>query len=116
MSAAFTSHGPRFSMVSRFRSSPWRRKARSLRLRMISSTSSLTPSIVSYSWYLPAKFTRTTAAPGIAERSTRRRALPKVVANPRSSGSMTILPCVSESSSTLIAVGKTSSFITSLLA
>src|SRR5262249_32400579 len=55
----------------------------------MSTTSSWTPSIVEYSWSTPAIWTSVAAYPGIDDRSTRRRALPRVWPYPRSNGSIT---------------------------
>ena len=68
---------------------------------MRSVTSSLTPGIVSNSWSASSKRTWVTAAPGMDERSVRRRLLPSVWPKPGSSGEMTndcVLPSASPDS------------------
>src|SRR6185503_15565148 len=50
---------------------------------------SWTPSMEVYSWSTPSISTSVIAAPGMDDRSTRRRALPSVWPKPRSNGSMT---------------------------
>src|SRR5579864_6719487 len=70
----------------------------SLRFRISCVTSSTTPGTVENSCRTLSILTDVTAAPGIAASSTRRRALPRVTPKPRSSGSTTNLPYVSESS------------------
>ncbi len=54
------------------------RSTSSLRLRMMSVTSSFTPSIELNSWSTPSMRTLDTAAPGIEDSSVRRRLLPSV--------------------------------------
>src|SRR5215510_378924 len=58
----------------------------SLTLRIRSVTSSFTPGMTSNSWSASSKCTCVTAAPGIDERSVRRRLLPRVCPKPGSSG------------------------------
>src|SRR5262249_24077935 len=86
MSEAVTSPGPRLSSRSVTGSSDSHRSTRSLRLRMRSVTSSFTPGITSNSCSASSKRTWLTAAPGIDERSVRRRQLPSVWPKPGSSG------------------------------
>ena len=78
MSAAVTSAGPRTSRRSVSASSDSDVSTRSLRLRMTSVTSSVTPAMVSNSWSASSKRTWVTAAPGIDESSVRRSELPSV--------------------------------------
>ncbi len=56
------------------------------RFRMRSVVSSIAPGIGENSWSTPSTRTAVMAAPSIHDSSTRRRALPTVVANPRSKG------------------------------
>src|SRR6266550_6972576 len=86
MSPAVTSPGPRLSTRSVTGSSDSHRSTRSLRFRMRSVTSSLTPGITSNSCSASSKRTWLTAAPGIDESSVRRRQLPRVWPKPGSSG------------------------------
>ncbi len=58
----------------------------SLRFKMMSVTSSVTPAIVSNSWSDSSKRTVVMAAPGIDDRSVRRSELPSVWPKPGSSG------------------------------
>jgi hypothetical protein len=51
---------------------------RPLRFRMISVTSSTTPSMVENSWRLPSILMLVTAAPGMEDSRVRRRELPRV--------------------------------------
>ncbi len=53
---------------------------------MMSVTSSTTPASEENSWSTPSMCTAVIAAPSIEESRQRRRALPTVVANPRSNG------------------------------
>ena len=66
--------------------------ATSLRLRMMSVTSSTTSGIVVNSCSAPSIRTAVIAAPCSDESSTRRSALPSVMPKPRSSGSQANLP------------------------
>ena len=59
---------------------------------MISVTSSITPGSVENSCSTPSMRTAVIAAPCSDDSSTRRRELPSVSPNPRSSGSITNLP------------------------
>src|SRR6266498_6063282 len=68
----------------------WRRT--SLRFRMMSVTSSATSGIVMNSCSTPSIFTEVMAAPCSDESSTRRNEFPRVMPNPRSSGSATNFP------------------------
>src|SRR4051812_37177818 len=86
MFAARTSAGPRASRRSVTGSSDVQRSTRSFRLRMTSVTSSFTPLMTSNSWSASSKRTCVTAAPGIDDRSVRRRLLPSVWPKPGSSG------------------------------
>ena len=63
---------------------------------MMSVTSSRTPSIVLNSCCTPSIRIEVTAAPSSDERSTRRSELPNVCPKPRSSGSTSNTPSVSE--------------------
>ena len=56
------------------------------RLRMRSVVSSIAPGMGENSWSTPSTRTAVIAAPSMLESSTRRSALPTVVANPRSKG------------------------------
>ncbi len=56
------------------------------KLRMMSETSSTTPEIDENSWSTPSMWMAVMAAPSIEDSSARRRALPTVVAKPRSNG------------------------------
>ena len=66
--------------------SSWRRIASDFRFRIRSVTSSTTPGTAVNSCSTPSILTAVMAAPSIEERRTRRRALPIVVPQPRSSG------------------------------
>jgi hypothetical protein len=79
MSFAFTSPGPvATSGASTSSASVCMRTTRSLRLRMMSVTSSLTPGTVENSCATPSMRTLVIAAPPSEERRTRRRLLPNV--------------------------------------
>ena len=69
-----------------FDSSAWRVMAICFRLRMMSVTSSWTPGIDENSCSTPSMFTAVMAAPSMDDSRQRRRALPMVVAKPRSNG------------------------------
>src|SRR5882672_11097035 len=97
MSPAFTSLGPSTSMRMVFSSWVCMRRRTSLRLRMMSVTSSATLEMVVNSCSTPSMRTLVMAAPWSELRSTRRSALPRVMPNPRSSGSATNLPYISVS-------------------
>src|SRR5512143_918334 len=92
MSPAFTSRRPFTSKIPFLGPSPCSFRRTSLRLRMISVTSSITPGRVENSCSTPSMRTAVMAAPSSDDRSTRRGALPSVMPNPRSRGSMTNLP------------------------
>ena len=80
------------------------------RFSTISVTSSMTPGMVVNSCCTPSMVARTTAAPWSDERSSRRRELPMVVPNPRSSGSHVNFPYMSlERASRTSCSGRTSS-------
>ena len=89
MSWAVTSAGPLASRRRETGSSLWQTTTRSLRLRMMSVTSSTTPPMVSNSWRASSKRTWVTAAPGIDDSRTRRSELPMVCPKPGSRGLMT---------------------------
>jgi hypothetical protein len=61
---------------------------RPLRFKMISVTSSTTPSRVENSCWFPSILMEVTAAPGIDDSNVRRIEFPRVYPNPGSSGSM----------------------------
>src|SRR5437764_4822543 len=94
-SPALTSLGPSTSMRMVFSSCVCIRRRTSLRLRMMSVTSSATLEMLVNSCSTPSMRTLVMAAPWSELRSTRRSALPRVMPNPRSSGSATNLPYVS---------------------
>src|ERR1700758_3506599 len=73
------------------------------RLRMMSVASSTTPGIDWNSCSTPSIFTAVTAAPSIEESSTRRRAFPIVVPNPRSNGCAQNMPYLSVSEEVSVA-------------
>src|SRR5687767_3305491 len=88
MCAAVTSAGPFTSSRSVTGSSLWHTRTRSLRLRMMSVTSSVTPWMVSNSWRASSNRSCVMAAPGIEDSRVRRRELPSVWPKPGSSGLM----------------------------
>src|SRR5579884_1021209 len=88
MSPPVTVAGPRTSRRSVTGSSDSTRRTRSLRLRMRSVTSSLTPGRVVNSWRASSKRSWVTAAPGIDESRVRRSEFPRVWPKPGSSGEM----------------------------
>ena len=102
---ASTSHGPVTSNVI----SAWLPSIMltgiSLMFSKISITSSLTPSIVLYSWEIPSIATSVTAAPGIEDNKILLRAFPRVWPKPLSSGSKVIFDRLGVTSSTWISVG-----------
>src|ERR687893_1535458 len=111
MSAAVTSPGPSLVISSSIGSSRSSLNFRPFTLRMMSTTSSLTPGIVENSWLTPSMRTFVTAAPGSPESITRRKELPKVCPKPRGSGSATKIPRRSSSSSTLKRGGAISNIV-----
>src|SRR5215472_3582988 len=88
MSAAVTSPGPCLRRYMTTGSSCSDETTRSLRLRMMSVTSSVTPATVENSCRTPSIRMLVTAAPGIDESRVLRTELPIVYPNPGSSGSM----------------------------
>src|SRR5215203_6996825 len=80
-------------------------------LRMMSTTSSLTPGMVENSCATPSILTLVTAEPVSPESITRRSALPSVCPRPRGSGSATNSPRRSTSSSTLKRGGAMSNIV-----
>src|ERR671916_629878 len=110
-SAAVTSPGPSFVISSSIGSSRSSLNLSSFTLRMISTTSSLTPGIVENSWLTPSMRTFVAAAPGSPESITRRKELPKVCPSPRGRGSATKIPRRSSSSSTLKRGGAISNIV-----
>jgi hypothetical protein len=79
MSPAVTTPAPFFAMCTSISGdSPWSRQMRSLRLRMMSVTSSRTPGSVVNSCATPSTLTDVTAAPSSEDSSTRRSELPNV--------------------------------------
>src|ERR687898_2354024 len=111
MSAAVTSPGPSFAIVSSIGSSRSSLNFKPLRLRMMSTTSSLTPSIVENSCETPSIRTLVTAAPVSPESMTRRSELPRVWPSPRGNGSATNVPRRLSSSSTLKRGGAMSNIV-----
>src|SRR3954469_18152463 len=88
MFPARTSAGPRLSRRSVTGSSDVHRSTRSLRFRMTSVTSALTPLITSNSWSASSNRTCVTDAPGIDESNVRRKLLPRVWPKPGSRGAI----------------------------
>src|SRR5918998_805083 len=111
MSAAVTSPGPSLVISSSIGSSRSSLNFKPFTLRMMSTTSSLTPSIVENSWLTPSMRTFVTAAPGSPESITRLSELPKVCPSPRGSGSAKKNPRRSSSSSTLKRGGAMSNIV-----
>src|ERR1035438_1036985 len=91
MSAAVTSPGPCLRRYITTGSSCSDDTTSSLRLRMMSVTSSATPATVENSCSTPSILMLVTAAPGIEESRVRRIEFPIVYPNPGSRGSMTNL-------------------------
>src|SRR5215472_4156252 len=91
MSVAVTSPGPCLRRYMTTGSSCSEETTSSLRFRMMSVTSSLTPATVENSCSTPSIRMLVTAAPGMDDSRVRRRELPIVYPNPGSSGSMTNL-------------------------
>src|ERR1700722_12116054 len=104
--AAVSSAGPRTSRRSVTCSSECTRTRRSLRLRMMSVTSSLTPGSVVNSCSASSKRNWVTAPPGMDESSVRRKELPSVVPKPGSSGPTAKRWRLFSSSSTTSTVGR----------
>src|SRR5215218_7460806 len=111
MSAPLTSPGPSLVISSSIGSSRSSLNFSPFTLRMMSTTSSLTPGIVENSWLTPSIRTLVTAAPGSPESITRRKELPRVCPRPRGSGSATKVPRRSSSSSTLKRGGAISNIV-----
>src|SRR5215203_301845 len=111
MSAAVTSPGPSFAIVSSMGSSRSSLNFKLLMLRMISTTSSLTPSIVENSCETPSMRILVTAAPVSPESITRLSELPRVWPSPRGNGSATKVPRRPSSSSTLKRGGAMSNIV-----
>src|ERR671916_2829626 len=111
MSAAVTSPGPSFAIVSSMGSSRSSLNFKPLMLRMMSTTSSLTPSIVENSCETPSMRILVTAAPVSPESMTRLSELPRVWPKPRGNGSATNVPRRPSSSSTLKRGGAMSNIV-----
>src|SRR5215204_3048158 len=111
MSAAVTSPGPSLVIWSSIGSSRSSLNFRPFTLRMMSTTSSLTPGMVENSCATPSILTLVTAEPVSPESITRRSALPSVCPRPRGSGSATNSPRRSTSSSTLKRGGAMSNIV-----
>src|ERR671913_1193244 len=111
MSAAVTSPGPSFAIVSSMGSSRSSLNFKLLMLRMMSTTSSLTPSIVENSCETPSMRILVTAAPVSPESMTRLSELPRVWPSPRGNGSATKVPRQPSSSSTLKRGGAMSNIV-----
>src|SRR5919107_885464 len=111
MSAAVTSPGPSFAIMSSMGSSRSSLNFKPLMLRMMSTTSSLTPSIVENSCETPSIRTLVTAAPVSPESMTRLSELPRVWPSPRGNGSATNVPRRLSSSSTLKRGGAMSNIV-----
>ncbi len=92
MSAAVTMAGPSIFRVRVLLSAPAILSGMLLRLSSTSVTSSTTPGMVENSCSTPAMRTAVMAAPGIDDSRIRRRALPTVMAKPRSNGWAVNLP------------------------
>src|SRR5215213_9994163 len=111
MSAAVTSPGPSLAIVSSMGSSRSSLNFKPFMLRMMSTTSSLTPSIVENSCETPSMRILVTAAPVSPESMTRLSELPKVCPSPRGNGSATKVPRRPSSSSTLKRGGAMSNIV-----
>src|SRR5918995_97439 len=111
MSAAVTSPGPSLAIVSSMGSSRSSLNFKPLTLRMMSTTSSLTPSIVENSCETPSIRILVTAAPVSPESMTRLSELPRVWPSPRGNGSATKVPRRPSSSSTLKRGGAMSNIV-----
>src|ERR687889_1838852 len=111
MSAAVTSPGPSLALVSSIGSSRSSLNFKPFMLRMMSTTSSLTPSIVENSCETPSMRILVTAAPVSPESMTRLSELPKVWPSPRGNGSATNVPRRLSSSSTLKRGGAMSNIV-----
>ena len=94
MSAAVTSPSPLLisTIVSKLGSSLSTLKTTRFKFKIIVITSSTTPSTFWNSCSAPSIFTLTNAAPGKEDNNVLRKALPKVIPNPLSSGLMTNFP------------------------
>ncbi len=90
--AAVTSHGPVADRRIFLGPSACIRTAKALMFKMMSVTSSRTPSIDENSCNTPSICTAVTAAPWSDESKIRRSAFPSVRPKPRSRGSATTLP------------------------
>jgi hypothetical protein len=84
---AVTTPGPVARSIMRLGPSACIRSASCLMLRMMSTTSSRTPSMEENSCTTPSICTAVTAAPCREDSSTRRSELPRVTPKPRSRGS-----------------------------
>src|SRR5215210_7505474 len=111
MSAAVTSQGPSFAIAISMGSSRSSLNFKPLMLRMMSTTSSLTPSIVENSCETPSIRILVTAAPVSPESMTRLSELPRVWPSPRGNGSATKVPRRPSSSSTLKRGGAISNIV-----
>src|SRR5215204_4456058 len=111
MSAAVTAPGLSFAIVSSMGSSRSSLNFKPLMLRIISTTSSLTPSIVENSCETPSIRILVTAAPVSPESMTRLSELPRVWPSPRGNGSATKVPRRPSSSSTLKRGGAMSNIV-----
>src|SRR5215216_6459770 len=111
ISLAVTSPGSLLTISSSTASSRSSLNLKSLTLRMMSTTSSLTPGTVENSWLTPSILTFVTAAPSSPESNTLLKELPKVCPRPRGNGSATNLPRLSSSSSTLKRGGAMSNIV-----
>src|SRR5918996_1366797 len=111
MSAAVTPPGLSFAIVSSMGSSRSSLNFKPLMLRMMSTTSSLTPSIVENSCETPSIRILVTAAPVSPESITRLSELPRVWPRPRGNGSATKVPRRPSSSSTLKRGGAMSNIV-----
>src|SRR5918997_6613003 len=111
ISEALTSAGPCFLTSSSNGSSRSSLNFRSFTLRMMSTTSSLTPGMVENSCETPSSLTLVTAAPSSPESNTLLKECPKVSPRPRGTASATNLPRLSSSSSTLKRGGAMSNIV-----
>src|SRR5215210_2504597 len=111
MSAAVTSPGPSFAIAISIGSSRSSLNFKPLTLRMMSTTSSLTPSIVENSCETPSMRILVTAAPVSPESMTRLSELPRVWPSPRGNGSATKVPRRLSASSTLKRGGAMSNIV-----
>src|SRR5215204_7829360 len=111
MSAAVTAPGLSFAIVSSMGSSRSSLNFKPLMLRIMSTTSSLTPSIVENSCETPSIRILVTAAPVSPESMTRLSELPRVWPSPRGNGSATKVLRWPSSSSTLKRGGAMSNIV-----